>query len=132
VEELLSRVEELKQQGKGFSTRGRTQPAKSCYPEAIDEILSSSNQNNDIYRLLGTFLSNRGACFLKMAEGMNPQSAKLKSAKTDCHIALESSWTRLIPPHVRDKLERRKADAVKKEAHLASRFKTPEEQRCRS
>jgi hypothetical protein len=131
VEELRSRVEELKEQGNDFFTRGRTQPAKSCYSEAIDMIRLSSNQNNDIYRLLGTLLSNRAACFLKMAEGMNPESAKqvLKSAETDCHIALESSWTRSIPPQVRAKLERRKSDAVQKKARLVSRFMTPEMQR---
>lgn len=124
IEELLSRIESLKQEGNGYFTLGRMQPANRCYTDAVDLVRTAANVNDQIHRLLGTLLSNRAACFLKMAEGMSPESAKnvLKNAVTDCEVALKSSWTGLIPTSIRAKLERRKQGAINGISCIASQM----------
>ncbi|KAL7576936.1 hypothetical protein ACA910_006693 [Epithemia clementina (nom. ined.)] len=123
VEALKSRLEELKTEGNGFFNRGRFHAAQSCYSEGIELVRASMNTSNSVFSLLGTLLSNRAMCFLRMAESMNPSSAAetLKRAETDCEIALKSPWAGAIPSQVREKLQLRKADARKKIDLIASR-----------
>mmetsp|Transcript_320 Transcript_320/g.723 ORF Transcript_320/g.723 Transcript_320/m.723 type:complete len:1098 (-) Transcript_320:219-3512(-) len=114
VTELLPRVKDLKEEGNGYFTLGRMQPAKSCYSEAIDLIQLNANNNDESYKLLATLLSNRAACFLTMAKGMSPDSAKtaLKNSLADCENALNNRFcARFMTESIKAKLERRKKTA---------------------
>jgi len=126
VEELLSKLERLKEEGNRYFVQKRMQVAQRCYTEAIDTVRTAVNTDYRVHGILGTLLSNRVACFLKMSEGMGPDSAKtaLKKAIDDCNAALNSRWSSVISRNIRFKIMRRKEEAIKGVDRLVSQSQT--------
>ena len=87
-------VSELKAQGNDLFAADDHNGATRCYSIAIQLLVLLVDHNTDTYRLLGTLLSNRVACFLEMESHRSSTTFRkllAQRAITDCTVALKSS-----------------------------------------
>ena len=80
-----------------------------CYSLALGHLRHILKHNNLMYKLLGTTLSNRSACFLDLntqrSYSTDFRQVHARNAINDCTTALESSWaSSSLPQSILDKL----------------------------
>ena len=80
-----------------------------CYSLALGHLRRILEHNNLTYKLLGTTLSNRAACFLDLntqrSYSTDFRQVHARNAINDCTTALKSSWaSSSLPQSILDKL----------------------------
>jgi hypothetical protein len=80
-----------------------------CYSLALGHLRRILEHNNLTYKLLGTTLSNRAACFLDLntqrSYSTDFRQVHARNTINDCTTALESSWaSSSLPQSILDKL----------------------------
>jgi hypothetical protein len=127
-DEIIRKATQLKTEGNNLFAAEDYTGATKCYSIAIQLLSHLVDPDNVTYKLIGTLLSNRAACYLELEErGTNPEFRRLlaQNAIKDCTLALESSWALdALPRSIRDKLEFRRDKATARHDALSTDFES--------
>eukprot|EP00984_Skeletonema_dohrnii_P011929 scaffold4786_cov142-Skeletonema_dohrnii-CCMP3373.AAC.3 len=115
---LHSQAEQMKQRGNEYFQSQDFNSAVRCYSLALGHMRRIIKHNQTTYKLLGTTLSNRAACFLGLLDGQQVHSIEFRkvyarNAINDCTTALESTWaSSALPSGIIGKLRFRRDKAT--------------------
>lgn len=125
---FLQEAEQLKAQGNQLFTSRDFNASVRCYSIAIHLLSLLADHNESSYKLIGTLLSNRAACFLELESlRTNIEFRKLlaQNAINDCTVALESRWAKTaLPRDIRDKLKFRRDKASARYDALTTEYES--------
>ena len=107
--ESVSLVEELQNQGNICVSSLDFVGGIWCYLIAVELLRLISEPSNEINLLLGTLLSNRAACYLKLEGQRSSRDFRkriLRNAELDCRMVMKSSWaSRVLTKLIREELK---------------------------
>ena len=99
----------MKAEGNQYFAANDFNAAVRCYSIALGHMRRVVEYNDDMYKLLGTLLSNRAACFLSLSQvtqhSLEFRKIFASNAINDCSSALGSSWaSSSLPESILEKL----------------------------
>ena len=104
----VDKATHMKGQGNHFYGAQEFTTAVRCYSTALGHMRRVVEHDDNTYKLLGTLLSNRAACFLSLAQGQHTLEFRkifASNAINDCTTALGSSWaSSSLPSSIMEKL----------------------------
>ena len=125
---ILREANQLKTKGNALFISTDFIAAVKCYSVVIQLLSQLVNPDLTSYKLIGTLLSNRAACYLELEErGTNPEFRRLlvQNAIKDCTLALESSWASdALPRNIIEKLGFRRDKAAARYDALSTDFES--------